>query len=108
MALKINQHESAVGSQEEMRVQVMFRHSSDMEAGGNNDSNHLNEILWLADSIGDLPCTGDFIILPDAGTEGDASRNGYKIIRRYIDFEPFVKNGGRIVCTILVEPSTAN
>lgn len=110
MALKIDKQEGSLSSLEEMRIHVVFQSASGQIVGNTKvQSDEQNETIWVADSIGDLPCTGDFVVLTDLNTTQDKepSKNSFKVLSRSIDFSAFASNNGRIVCTIKVENNTA-
>lgn len=108
MALCIDKQEGISGNQDEKRVQVVFKHLNGVEIIKTPDTESINESPWLADSIGDVPCVGDWIVLPDFrdNKEMPSSANGYKVVGRHIDFGAFVSMGKRIICTVLVEAGT--
>jgi len=104
MALRIDKHEGK-GSLNDMLIQVEFKHLNGVEIVKTPDTRSINENAWIADSIGDLPCVGDWIVLPDFRDQEEirSSINGYKVVGRHIDFSSFAKKGERICCTVLVE-----
>ena len=108
MALKIDRKEGSLSSLDEMRVHVIFQQSNGQVVGNSTNTDPVTEPIWVADSIGDLPCTGDFISLTenDRATEITSSKSNYKVISRNIDLNAFANNEGRIVCIINVEKQT--
>jgi hypothetical protein len=104
MAFKIDTSTAA----EEMKIEVVFKHLNGVEIIKTPDPESINEKPWLVDSLGDLPCAGDWIVLPDFrnNEEMQSSVNGYKVVGRHIDFSNFAGKGARIYCTVLVEAGT--
>jgi len=106
MALRIDTQEGALGSLDDMRVRVEFRLVAGLEVVTLPDTHSLSDKPWVADSLGDIPVVGDYLLLPVPDTDGNRAGTGgpgYKVAGRHIDFGPFVNEGQRIICTVLLE-----
>lgn len=108
MALCIDKQEGASGNTDEQKIRVVFKHLNGVEIIKTPDTESINASPWIAGSIGDLPCVGDWIVLPDFRNKEEipSSINGYKVVGRHIDFGALASKGEPIYCTILVEAGT--